>query len=174
MFRSLSFVVLGLCFGLLQGCAAPPMNFSVENVEPVHQKVEAELKSVNVMWGKSDELVGSVPSDWNTDITQAWTTALTDAVDRAAIFQDDASKKMTLSVRILELDPPGMGITMVTDTTARYDLIDRSTGKTVRSEVIKSKGEVPMGYSFYGYKRAVESINRSVQKNIEKFLFVFE
>ena len=173
MFRTLSLLVLWLCFGLLQGCAAPPMNFSVENVEPVHQKVEAELKNVNVMWGKSNELVGSVPSDWSTDMTQAWSTALSDAVDRAAIFQDDAPKKVTLSVRILELDPPGIGATMVTAATARYDLIDRSTGRAIRSEVVKSKGEVSMGYSLIGATRSIESINRAVQQNIKGFLSRF-
>lgn len=174
MLKRMLLAVAGACFILIQGCAAPPMNFSVENVEPVSKKVDAELKNVNVMWGKSSELVGSVPSDWSTDTTQAWSMALTDAVERAAIFRDDAPNKMTLSVRILELDAPGMGITMVTDATARYDLIDRSTGKAVRSEVVKSKGEVPMGYSFYGYKRAVESVNRAVQQNIKAFLARFE
>ena len=174
MFKKLLLAIFVGAALLLQGCSAPPINFSVDNVQPARQKFDAELKNVNVMWGRPNELVGDVPSDWKVDTTQSWAVALTDAIDRAVLFQDDSSKKVTLSVRILELSQPFiLSTTAYTNATARYEVIDRSSGKVLWTEVIKTQGQVPATLFSYAPTRVVESINRAVQLNIKEFLSKF-
>lgn len=156
---------------VLPGCVAtPPMNFSVPDVAPVGNKIEAELKSTTVTWGRPDELVGNIPPARTNDITQTWKTALIEAINRTAIFTDDAETNVSLSVKILELDAPAAGISMETPSTARYEIIDRTDGSVIYTQDIHAKGHVSAGYAFMGPTRALESVNRSVQNNISSFL----
>lgn len=159
-----------LLISLLTGCvSAPPLNFSVQGVEPSKRKVDAELRSVSVSYAAPSEQSGEVPSD-GEGIPILWERALSEAINKSSIFDDDAEKKVNLFVKINELDPPAAGITMVTDTSAKYLLVNRKTGETILEETVTTKGIVPPGYAFAGIVRAKESINRAVQNNIQEFL----
>ena len=86
------------------------------------------------------------------------------------LFTDNGSKTVSLSVKILKLDVPEIGLSMTSETVARYEIIDRANGDIIFSQDVSSSGKVPLDYAFYGLTRARESINRAVQNNIALFL----
>ncbi|WP_205028260.1 hypothetical protein [Oleisolibacter albus] len=159
---------------LLSACTdMPPLNFSVPNVGVSETKIPAEVKAINVSVARPDEKAGELETGVET-IAPYWQTALQDALGRMAIFKDDAPTKINISVKILKLDMPSFGAAMDTDTIARYEIIDRSTGSIVYTQDISSNGHVPGDYAFVGAVRARESVNRSVQNNILQFLQALE
>ena len=159
----------------LGGCAArPPMNFSVPSVGVSQKKIDAELKSMTVTIARPEEKSGNLPAGMEAVVPQLWQTALTESLNKMAIFQDDATKKVNLSVKILKLDMPGFGAGMTTLTGARYEIMDRKTGDLIYAQDINASGEVPWDYAFEGITRARESVNRSVQNNIKQFLQALE
>jgi hypothetical protein len=159
----------------LAGCqSAPPINFSVPNVGYSKKKIDAELKSMTVGIARADEKTGALPAGMESMVPQLWQTALQESMNRMAIFQDDSTKKVNLSVKILKLEVPGAGLSMVTETAARYEILDRKTGDIIYTQDIVSKGEVPFDYAFMGITRVRESVNRAVQNNITQFLQALE
>jgi hypothetical protein len=160
---------------LLSGCGSvPPLNFSVPNVGVSQKKIDAEMKSMTVTIARPDEKTGELPVGMEQMVPQLWQTALTEALNKMAIFQDDASKKVNVSVKILKLAPPGAGASMTTDTAARYEITDRKTGDIIFTQDISASGTTPFDYAFLGVARARESINRAVQNNITQFLQALE
>lgn len=156
---------------ILSGCAAaPPMNFSVPNVGVSQKKIDAELRSMTVTIARPDEKTGDLPMGMDVKVPQIWQTALTEALNKMAIFQDDSLKKVNLSVKILKLDMPGFGASMTTSTEARYEISDRKNGDIIYTQDISSSGTTPFDHSLIGAIRALESINRAVQNNIAQFL----
>jgi hypothetical protein len=173
---------------ILVGCGSiPPANFSVPNVGLSQKKIDAEMKSLTVSVARPDEKTGEldlkmVSMDMNGQggssgdlaTPQLWQAALTEALNRMAIFQDDAAKKVNLSVKILKLDVPNGGISFTTEATARYEIMDRKNGDLIYSQDISSSGTTPADYAFLGMARMRESINRAVQNNISQFLQALE
>lgn len=173
---------------ILVGCGSiPPANFSVPNVGLSQKKIDAEMKSLTVSVARPDEKTGDldlsmVSMDFNGQggsagdlaTPQLWQASLTDALNRMAIFQDDATKKVNLSVKILKLDVPNAGASFTTETSARYEIMDRKNGDLIFSQEISSSGTTPMDYAFMGIARMRESINRAVQNNITQFLQALE
>ena len=165
-------VVLGV---LVSACGAqvPPINFSVPNVGPSANKIDAELRSVTVTMARPDEKTGDIALGAEGSITH-WKEALTEALNRMAIFRDDAPRKVSLNVKVLKLDVPSMGIRFTTETAARYEIIDRSTGAVIFVQDVNSTGSVPGDHAFLAVARGRESINCSVQNNIMQFLQALE
>ncbi len=160
---------------LLSGCGAiPPLNFSVPNVGVSQKKIDAEMKSMTVTIARPDEKTGDLPVGMEQMVPQLWQTALTEALNKMTIFQDDATKKVNVSVKILKLNSPGAGAAMTTETAARYEIMDRKTGDVIFTQDIASSGTTPFDYSLLGVARARESINRAVQNNITQFLQALE
>ncbi|KAF1015531.1 MAG: hypothetical protein GAK31_01005 [Stenotrophomonas maltophilia] len=159
----------------LTACSTnPPLNFSVPNVGVSSKKIDGELKSLTVTLARPDEAKGKIPAEAQHEVPQMWQTALTKALNRMAIFRDDAPVKLNLSVKILAIDIPNFGASMTTKTVARYELIDRATGGIVYTQDAAASGEVPFNYAFAGLVRARESISRSAQNNIAQFLQALE
>lgn len=160
---------------LLVGCGSiPPLNFSVPNVGVAHKKIDAELKSMTVTVARPDEKTGDLPPGMETIVPPLWQTSLTEALNKMVIFQDDATKKVNVSVKILKLNIPNGGASMTTETAARYEIIDRKTGDIIFTQDIASSGTTPFDYAFMGVARQRESINRAVQNNITQFLQALE
>ena len=145
------------------------------------------MKSLTVTVARPDEKKGNLDLSYATldmngqggsmgdsIVPQMWQTALTESLNRMAIFQDDASRKVNLSVKILKLDVPGAGVSFTTNTIARYEIIDRKTGDLIFAQDIASAGTTPADYAFLGMARMRESINRAVQNNITLFLQALE
>lgn len=163
--------ILAVVFVLmLGGCTPmPPLNFSVPNVGVSPKKVDAELKSMTVTLGRPDEAKGDLPMGVEAT-TALWQTALQEAIDRMAIFKDDASRKVNIQVKVLAINIPSFGASFTTSTIARYEIIDRANGSIIYTQEISADGVVPATHAFVGVVRARESINRSVQNNISQFL----
>lgn len=156
---------------LLSGCGSiPPLNFSVPDVGVSRKKIDAEMKSMTVTIARPDEKTGDLPVGMEQMVPQLWQTALTESLNRMVIFQDDAPMKVNLSVKILKLNVPGAGISFTTETSARYEIMDRKTGDLIFTQDISSSGTTPADYAFMGIARQRESINRAVQNNITQFL----
>ena len=156
---------------LLSGCGSiPPLNFSVPNVGVSQKKIDAEMKSMTVTIARPDEKTGDLPVGMEQMVPQLWQTALTESLNKMAIFQDDVAKKVNLSVKILKLNVPGGGFSFTTETTARYEIMDRKTGDLIFTQDISSSGTTPLDYAYLGIARQRESINRAVQNNITQFL----
>lgn len=172
MTRMFALLLLLLALG---GCATnPPMNFSVPNVGVSQTKLDAEMKSLTVTLARPDEKKGDMPAWAEVEVPGLWRSALMDALNHMTIFRDDASRKVNLSVKVLAMDVPSFGASFTTKTVARYELIDRSNGDIIYTQDIDASGTVPGDYAFVGAIRARESVNRSVQNNIARFLQALE
>lgn len=160
---------------LVAGCAQsiPPLNFSVPNVGPSKTKIQAELRSITVSMARPDEARGDVMAGMEV-VVPIWKSALEEALNKMAIFRDDAPGKLSLAVKVLKIDVPAAGISFTTQTAARYELIDRSNGAVVYTSDINSSGTTPGDFAFLGRARARESVNRAVQNNILLFLQALE
>ncbi|MBP7336226.1 hypothetical protein [Niveispirillum sp.] len=166
----------------LTGCAdqLPPLNFTPPNVGMSSNKLDAEVRSLIVTIGRPDEQKGDVDvmlvesagtaASTGSNLTQLWKESLQDALNRMVIFKDDAPKKVNISVKVLKIDVPSMGVTFDTETIARYEITDRSNGDLIFTTDITSTGSTPMSHALAGVIRARESVNRSVQNNISTFL----
>jgi hypothetical protein len=165
--RFLAIIFVGL---LLSACThgVPPLNFSVPNVGPSATKIPAEVRSITVSMARPDETTGKLSGDNSTLAT--WKNGIEEALDKMAIFQDDAPKKVSIAVKVLKLDAPGGGLEMTTQTSARYEIIDRSNGAVIYTTDINSSGTTPADFDFLALARARESVNRAVQNNILQFL----
>ena len=160
---------------MLAGCAAgiPPANFSVPNVGLSEHRLDAEVRSITVTYGRPDEQVGSVDI-WafgeGGNVSHAWHTALQEALDRMLLFTDSGSQTVSISVKILKLDVPEIGLSLTTEAVARYEIIDRANGDIIFSQNVSSSGTTPVTHAYLGLTRARESVNRAVQNNIALFL----
>jgi hypothetical protein len=153
---------------LLAGCvSAPPVDFTVQDVGMVDNRLDAELLSLTVGFAPQSQQ-RKVEAD--ASIPPLWKESLQDAVNRSLIFTDDASKKVNLSVRITEFDAPFAGIAMTTKVSAIYEIVDRSNGDLLFAQEVSSEGVVPFNYSVVGLTRMIESWNRAVRNNISDFI----
>lgn len=166
MFSKLSVSIAILL--LLSACTSiPPVDFTVQDVGIIDNRVDAELRSLTVGYA-SQAQQRTVQS--NHEIPPLWKEALQDALNRSLAFTDDASRKVNLSVRIIEMDVPEFGASMTTKTAAIYEIVDRKNGDLLFAETIESEGVVPFDYAFVGIVRSIESVNRAVRNNIADFI----
>lgn len=148
------------------GCSVAPLNFSPANVTASANRLDAALVSTNVTVASKEEAIGKMnTAGVEADISSLWKSTLDDALVRMALFRDDAPRKVSLIVKVLELDSRGLGFGA--RTTARYELVDRNTGQTIFSTDVKTEGKAS---DYFGSNRARKSASRSVQANIEEFL----
>jgi len=177
------FVPLTLVLLFSFGCVSlPPVNFSAPNIGVSSTKLDAELKSLTVSVARPDEATGEIDPGIAVH-TGLWKTALEEAFNRMAIFKDDSPRKVSLAVKILKFDTPALGVGRTTHASARYEIIDRSSGSIIFTTDVSTSASAPptpgvtqFDYAFgiAGVDGVHESINRSVQKNIIQFLQVLE
>lgn len=161
--KMLGLAVLGL---MVSGCSATALNFAPANVPTAVKRVNAALVSTNVTFASKAEATGKLnTAGAEADVASLWKSTLDDALIRMAMFRDDSPNKLSLTVKVLELDLRGLGFGA--RTTARYQLIDRNTGAIVFTTDIKTDGHAS---DYVGVNRARKSANRSVEANIEEFL----
>ena len=185
--RKISILVTVLVLALLSGCGSMiPMNFSVMKVGLAQKKIDAELKSLTVSVAQKGEATGSFdfqsaslgdsnPSEAATAqiIPQQWQASLIEAVNTMAIFQDDATKKVNLSVKILKIQMDIFAVpNKVTTTEARYEITDRKTGDLIYTQNITSTGVINISTCLSTCIR--QSLNLAVQNNILQFLQALE
>lgn len=77
---------------LISGCqTTPPLNFSVPNVGPSAVKIPAEMKSLTVSMARPDEKKGDISAGMEVALP-IWKSAQEEALNKMAIFQDDAAR----------------------------------------------------------------------------------
>jgi len=154
----------------LAGCSVKvqPLNFFPETVSSSYNKLDANLRSTTVSAAGPKEATGDI--DFGIGTRETWRDALQKAFDVMAIFDDYSKRNVSVTVTVLKFDAPGAGLNLTTDAEARYDIIDRESGKVIFSKTIANSSTVSAGYSFYYIQRARESVNRSVRENIQQFL----
>lgn len=158
-----------LAVAVLQGCTSlPPLDFTVQDVGPLTNRKDAELRSITVGFAPQEQHQGQVEAD--ATVPPIWKESLIDALNRSLAFRDDALQKVNLSVRIVEADTPAFGASMTVRTGAIYEIMDRETGDILLSEIITTDGVVPFDYALVGLVRAREAANRSVRNNIAEFI----
>jgi hypothetical protein len=151
---------------LLCGCSVPPLNFSPSNVTVSEKKLNAALISTSVTFASREEATGKLNiAGSEADIASLWKGALDDSLVRMGIFKDGSSNKLSLIVKVYELDLRSLGFQ--TATTAKYQLVNRDTGQVAFSTDIKTDGRAS---DYIGDNRVRKSASRSVQANIEEFL----
>jgi hypothetical protein len=166
---------------LSTGCQTlPPVDFGVGAVGVSQKKIDAELKTISVQVAPKNKQKGDVDiqmlesagtqASSGQAIISAWQTSLQDAFARMAVFNDLSNRKLSLSVTVLKLDIPSMGINFETETIAKYELIDRATGDIVYTSDVAAKGSVAGSESFLGVIRARTAASNSVRENIKQFL----
>jgi hypothetical protein len=152
----------------LVGCQTlPPLDFTVQDVGPLTNRKDAEMRSLTVGYAPQTQ---QKRVESNHEIPPIWKEALTDALNRSLAFRDDADTRVNVSVRIVELDVPAAGFDMATTAGAIYEIVDRETGDLLFAETITTEGVVPLDYAFVGVVRAMESVNRAVRNNIAEFI----
>ena len=170
-------IIVAVAVFALTGCAQiPPRNFSVPNLGPSQHQLDAEVRPLTVTVARPDEQIGAIDAFDVTGggaITAAWHTALQEALDRTPFFRDEATTKVSISVKTMKLDAQdrGTGLNMITEVVARCEIIDRTTADIIFAQDIASSGTAPVSL---GAARLQESINRAVQNNIAQFLLVTE
>lgn len=159
---------------LIVGCAAvPPLNFSPPNIGVSTKKINAELKSMTVTVARPDEQTGRLvylAYGYENIVPPLWQTSLIEALNKMAIFQDDAPKKVNILVKILKFDFPPGGSAYEIDTTARYEIIDRKNGDIIYTQDVSSKGATNSTDPMVPLGRVREAFNGAVQNNITQFL----
>jgi hypothetical protein len=174
--KTIYFLAL-LWFALgLVGCSRH--DFTVTELPPIKNSLNAELKDINITYQQQEEDRPTIriqescfsEEELTTYIDLAWAVALKDAFKRANLFDKSSAKKIDLHVNILEVQIPFIGTDATTSVSANYKIIDRATDKAIYDETLTTEATVPFSYAFIGAVRANESLNRSVQKNILTFI----
>jgi len=179
--QALSLTVIAFSLTLLTGCQTlPPVDFGLGSVGVSQKKIDADLKTISVQVAPKNKQRGEVDvqmlesagtqASSGQAIISAWQTSLQDALARMAVFNDNSTRKLSLSVAILKLDIPSMGINFETETIAKYELIDRSNGDIIYTSDVAAKGSVSGSEAFLGVIRARAAASNSVRENIKQFL----
>lgn len=160
---------------VVAGCVTsmPPANFSVPNVGISEHRLDAEVRSITVTYGRPDEQIGQIDFfvfGEGSNVSIAWKTALEEALNRMLLFTDGGSKTVSISVKILKLYVPIFGISPTAKSVARYEIIDRTNGDVIFSQDVSSSGTTPLTYAWDQTVLVRESVNRAVQNNIALFL----
>ena len=160
---------------VVAGCVTsmPPANFSVPNVGISEHRLDAEVRSITVTYGRPDEQIGQIDFfvfGEGSNVSIAWKTALEEALNRMLLFTDGGSKTVSISVKILKLYVPIFGISPTAKSVARYEIIDRANGDIIFSQDVSSSGTTPLTYAWDQAVLVRESVNRAVQNNIALFL----
>lgn len=166
---------------LLSGCAtpgpthAPTLDFAPKDVLPIGKKIEYEVKTITVSVAKEEERLGQTQigvfgNQYESSFKSSLKDALEEAVAKAAIFNDNSNKKISLSAKVMKFETRPLTISFVTSMVVRYQLIDRENGNLIFTRDIDTSGSAPFDYSFSGSIRYAEARNRAVRENITSFI----
>ena len=167
------YAVAGLFFALLCSCSpVPETEFALASVTTARARIDAGLAAVTVEPASRDRAVYPLPRSL-TPLLPLWQAALQDAVTRQGIFRPEASRRLSLVVKVLEFSLSGNILSVF----ARYQLFDVPAGNPVFSADIMSNA----GLS--GLATGVTSLDdptaatqnrtqviRAIQDNITQFL----
>lgn len=174
---------LFLAFGLtsiltLSGCVQmPPLNFSVTDIEFSKDKIDADLKAVNVSFATDSEKTGDLdiqllndPRDSSSNFRSTFKDSLEEALHSSGIFLPSSNIKVGVQAKITKFQTPSFSTTFKTDMDVDYRIRNLNDGQIIYEKTITSSGEVNLGYAFTGTLRWAEARNRACQNNIREFI----
>ena len=169
-------VLLGAC------TQVPPLNFSPADVSPTGVKIDAELRDINIAFGKKEELLGVIEigftgHQYQTSFKSLFEDALQETIIKSAIFNDLADRKVFLTAKVMQLDISStiIDFKINTDLIVRYQLLDTSSGRAVFTRDIISRGSfaeislIPLDFAT-AQANFNQSKNIAVRKNILLFI----
>ncbi|MDO5532963.1 MAG: hypothetical protein Q4F91_13255, partial [Sutterella sp.] len=112
----------------LTGCAVPPLDFTPADIEFSTEKVEAELRSVNVSYAKKEEQTGEIyvgvtpQTSEGDNFISAFKDALQSGIDQAGLFRDGAPMKVTVFAKIRKFESPHMSVGFGTTSEVEYTI----------------------------------------------------
>jgi len=163
----------GLLVAFVISCSPPPdTSFTLASVAPAPASIDAALAAVSVEPASRDRAVYPLPRSL-TPLLPLWQAALEDALRRQGIFRSDATRQVSLVVKVLEFSLSGNILSVF----ARYQLFEVPRGNSLFSADIMSN----VGLS--GLATGVTSLDdpaiatqnrtqviRAIQDNITQFL----
>ena len=136
--------IAGLFIALLCSCSpGPETGFALAGVTPTTARIDAGLAAVTVEPASRDRAVYPLPRSL-TPLLPLWQAALQDAVTREGIFRPEASRRVSIVVKVLEFSLSGKILSVF----ARYQLFADPAGNPVFSADIMSNA----GLSSSGYR----------------------
>lgn len=162
---------------LLVGCATPPIvNYSIADVRPVKQPLDADMRSLVIHITPDAKLENiqtpGMLSSREGEILFNWQNSLQDSLNKGGFFIDSSSRKINIIINItLMKRTNGAPFTpMTADIEARYDIVERDTNKLIASKTIASSGVTEYSESANNIYRVNEAMSRAVKFNIVNFL----
>jgi hypothetical protein len=167
------YAVAGLLLAFLCSCSpVPEAEFALASVSPATVRIDAGLAAVTVEPASRDRAVHPLPRSLN-ELLPLWQAALQDAVTRQRIFRPDASRRLSIVVKVLEFSLSGNILSVF----ARYQLFDVPAGDPVFSADIMSNaglsslatGVTSLDDPAVATQNRTQVI-RAIQDNITQFL----
>jgi hypothetical protein len=165
--------IAGLFIALLCSCSpVPETGFALAAVTPTTARIDAGLAAVTVEPASRDRAVYPLPRSL-TPLLPLWQAALQDAVTRQGIFRPEASRRVTIVVKVLEFSLSGKILSVF----ARYQLFADPAGNPVFSADIMSNaglsslatGVTSLDDPAVATQNRTQVI-RAIQDNITQFL----
>jgi hypothetical protein len=155
------------------GCASP---VRIENVT-VDNTVRLDF---------DDHLSGSIAVTYingGSDTNPSWSAGLTGREFKLALKESlksfyllavESKPSYELSASFMKTDYPAFGSDLYFRTDIRYVLVNQKTDKVFLDEVVSSSSTTTISDAFLAAERLKIASERSMKKNIEKFLKVLE
>jgi len=162
--------IAGLFFALLCSCSpVPETGLALARVTPTTARIDAGLAAVTVEPASRDRAVYPLPRSL-TPLLPLWQAALQDAVTRQGIFRPEASRRVSIVVKVLEFSLSGKILSVF----ARYQLFADPAGNPVFSaDIMSNAGLSSLATGVTSLDDpAVATQNRTqvIQDNITQFL----
>ena len=167
------YAIAGLIFALLYSCTpVPETEVALASVTPATARIDAALAAVTVEPASRDRTVYPLPRSL-TPLLPLWQAALQDAVTRQGIFRPEASRRVSIVVKVLEFSLSGKILSVF----ARYQLFADPAGNPVFSANIMSNaglsslatGVTSLDDPAVATQNRTQVI-RAIQDNITQFL----
>jgi len=165
--------IAGLFFAVLCSCSpVPETGFALASVTPTAARIDAGLAAVTVEPASRDRAVYPLPRSL-PPLLPLWQAALQDAVTRQGIFRPEASRRVSIVVKVLEFSLSGKILSVF----ARYQLFADPAGNQVFSADIMSNaglsslatGVTSLDDPAVATQNRTQVI-RAIQDNITQFL----
>lgn len=108
---------------------------------------------------------------WKSNIgTNEFERAIETSLKNAGIFAPRQAGTHFLTVHLVKVDQPIIGLNMTVTATVNYVVTERSTGKNVYNQNISVPYTATVSDAFAGYERLRLANEGAARKNIEKFI----
>ena len=167
------YAIAGLFFALLCSCTpVAETELALASVTPATARIDAALAAVTVEPASRDRAVYPLPRSL-TPLLPLWQAALQDAVTRQGIFRPEATRRVSLVVKVQEFSLSGNILSVF----ARYQLFADPTGNPLFSADIMSNaglsslatGVTSLDDPAVATQNRTQVI-RAIQDNITQFL----